>query len=47
MCVGLVDERENSIDWKATKEVLIYSIFTLPATLCLVGLFSFILRFAL
>lgn len=47
IAVGLIENRENSVDWKATKQVLIYSALTLPSTFILVALFSYFLHFAL
>lgn len=47
LAVGLIDNRENSLDWEATKQVVIYSLLTLPATFILVLFFSYLLRFAL
>jgi hypothetical protein len=47
MAVGLIDQRENGVDWKATKEVIIYCLLSIPATSILVAFFSFILHFAL
>ncbi|KAI6190355.1 Phosphate transporter domain containing protein [Aphelenchoides bicaudatus] len=47
MAVDLIDQRENNVDWKSTKQVIMYWLLTLPLNVILVAFFSFLLHFAL